>query len=157
MQAIFFGQVPGADEAIRAAASRGWEAVVLVVIMISVLCLLGWIVKVWITRASQREDKILEQALAREDRLAKRIDALEDFIRTSLMDALHENTRAMLNISVASGEITKAMSDLIGALHTTRVCFATGDQQVKLIETIAAKVSKEIVSAVGTDHAKNGQ
>ena len=113
---------PGTEQAINAAAATGrYEAVVLVVIMLTVISFLVYLVRAVMVQASERES-----------RLAKRIDTLEDFIRTELMKAMNENTKAMLTISVSSAENTKAVVDLLEALHTTRICFATGDQQAKL-------------------------
>ena len=60
------------------------------------------------------------------------------------MQAMKENTQAMLGLTVQNTENTKALTDLIEALHTTRICFATGDQQAKLVETIANRVVREI-------------
>ena len=131
---MILAQIPGADQAINAAVEQGsWEAVVLVVIMLSCVGFLVYIVRT-----------IMTQAMAREERLAKRIDILEDYIRTSLMQAMKENTQAMLGLTVQNTENTKALTDLIEALHTTRICFATGDQQAKLVETIANRVVREI-------------
>ena len=100
----------------------------LVIIMISCVGFLVYVVR-----------SVMSQALSREERLAKRIDSLEEFIRTVLMDSLRDNTKAMLNISVQAAETTRALTDLIEALHTTRICFATGEQQGRLVESIASQ------------------
>jgi flagellar biosynthesis protein FlhB len=132
---------PGAEQAIQAAAQTGrWEAVALVVIMLAVTGFLVYVVK-----------QIMAQALEREKHLGKRIDDLENFIRTSLLTTLQENTKAMLNISVTSGETTAAIAKLIESLHTTRICFATGEQQTKLVDTIATRVVNRIQQAA-RDH-----
>lgn len=130
---MLFAQIPGADEAIAAASRSGWEAVVLVVVMLTCVGFLVYVVRT-----------IMAQALAREERLSKRIDALEEFIRTTLVTALQDNTKAMLNTSVQAAESTKALSDLIESLHTTRLCFATGEHQARLIDAIASRVVHEI-------------
>ena len=127
---------PGTEQAIQSAVSTGrYEAVVLVVIMLTVAGFLVYVVKA-----------VMAQALARETRLSSRLDVLEDFIRSEMMAAMGENTKAMLTISVQAGETTKALVDLIEALHTTRICFATGEQQGKLVDTIASRVVREIQS-----------
>ena len=128
---------PGVEHAIDAAAQTGrWEAVALVVIMLAVTGFLVYVVK-----------QIMAQALEREKRLGARIDELENFIRTSLLTTLQENTKAMLNISVTSAETATAIAKLIESLHTTRICFATGDQQTKLVDTIAIRVVNRIRQA----------
>jgi len=126
--------IPGIDEAIRSAASTNrYEAVVLVVVMVTVIAFLVYLVRT-----------VLEQANQREKRLGERIDALEAFIRTELMQALSENTKAMLTISVSSAENIKAVQALIETLHTTRICFLTGEQQTKIVDTIAERVARKI-------------
>lgn len=131
---MLFAQVLHAEDAIRAAVDTGrYEPVVLVVIMLAVISFLVYLVRVVMVQASEREA-----------RLSARIETLEDFIRTELMAAMSENTKAMLTISVTSGENAKAVMSLIEALHTTRICFATGEQQAKLVEAIANKVSTAI-------------
>ena len=131
---MLFAQVPHAEDAIRAAVDTGrYEPVVLVVIMLAVISFLVYLVRAVMIQASEREA-----------RLAKRIDTLEDFIRTELMAAMSENTKAMLTMSVTSAENAKAVTSLIEALHTTRICFSTGEQQAKLVESIANKVTASI-------------
>ena len=128
---------PGVEHAIDAASQTGrWEAVTLVVIMLAVTGFLVYVVK-----------QIMAQALEREKRLGARIDELENFIRTSLLTTLQENTKAMLNTSVTSAETATAIAKLIESLHTTRTCFATGDQQTKLVDTIAMRVAGRIKQA----------
>lgn len=128
---------PGAEQAIAAAAASGrWEAVALVVVMLAVTGFLVYVVK-----------SIMAQALQREERLAHRVDTLEDFIRTSLLESLRENTKAMLSIHVSSAETVAMIGKLIESLHTTRICFATGDQQTKLVDTIASRVVHHIQAA----------
>ena len=127
---------PGTEQAINSAVATGrYEAVVLVVIMITVMSFLVYLVR-----------SVMMQSNERESRLAHRIDTLEDFIRSQLMTAMAESTKAMLTISVSSAENTRAVVDLLEALHTTRVCFATGEQQDKLVESIANKVVREVQS-----------
>lgn len=138
---MLFAQIPNADSAIKAAVDTGrYEPVVLVVIMLAVISFLVYLVRVVMIQASERES-----------RLSKRIDMLEDFIRTELMAAMNENTKAMLTISVSSAENAKAVMSLIEALHTTRICFATGEQQAKLVESIANKVTAAIQRNHGAD------
>ena len=145
-------QIPGADQAVDAAMRSGeWTAVVLVVVMLGIIIILGWVVRTWIIKASSRDEKILDQAAERETRLAARVDGLEAYIREDLKEQhkenaaiIRENTKAMLTIAVQAAETTKALADLIEALHTTRICFATGEQQGRLVESIASKVVHEI-------------
>jgi len=63
---------PGTDTAIQAASQRGYEAVMLVITVLLVFGLMVWLVRFWITKATDREDRKLRQALIREERLAAR-------------------------------------------------------------------------------------
>lgn len=128
---------PGSEQAINAAVQSGrWEAVALVVIMLIVTGFLVFIVR-----------QIMDQALKREERLAGRVDGLEAFIRDEFMKVVKENTKAMLTIHISAAETTAAVTQLISSLHTTRICFATGEAQTKLVDTIASRVVKEIQAA----------
>jgi hypothetical protein len=136
----------GADKAIEAAAQQGgWIAVSLVVLMIAVVGLLVWLVKTWITQASSRESEALKQAIDREIRRDKRIDDLENYIRTTLKDSTDKATTAMLTLNVSAAENVKVITELIATLHTTRPCFAIGESQDKIVATIADRVCDRII------------
>jgi len=138
--------MPGAETLIKETASSGrYEFALIVAVMLIVVGLLSWIVKLWITKASEREDKVLSQALERESRLSEKIDKFENFINTKFMEVVIENTKALLTISVQAGENTKALTELIQSMHTSRFCFASNEHQTRVIEVIADKVIREIV------------
>jgi len=86
---------PGTEEAIKAATTRGWEAAMVAVIMIAFMIAFSWIAKTWFIR---------------EERMAKRIDVLEDFIRTELKE-LAVSCRASLDAN------TQALSNLMAVFH----------------------------------------
>ena len=67
------------------------------------------------------------------------------------MEALSENTKAMLTMSVQAGENTRVLSELLSSLHTSRLCFATGEHQSKMVEIIADKVVSAIKNRVNID------
>jgi len=150
---ILFAQLPpGTEQAIEAAAQTGrWEAVALVVVMLIVVGLLAWLVKAWITQATTRDVAAIaaaakreEQALEREQLLGKRIDSLEDYIRTTLQELVRECTQAMLQNSISQAENVKVLTTLIDNLNTTRPCFATGDKQTELVRVIADRIAGKI-------------
>jgi Zn-dependent protease with chaperone function len=137
---------PGAEQAIQAAAESGrWEAVALVVVMLAIAGMMVWLVKLWITQASKREADTLAQAILREERLGKRIDMLEDYIRTTLKEATDNASKAMLTLNVSMSENTRVVSELIQTLHTTRPCFAVGESQERIVATIAERVCERIL------------
>lgn len=82
------GQIPGADTAIQSAAREGWVAVLLVVIVLSTFVTFGIVIQ-----------RLLKEATERELRLGARIDELQAFIRTDLLQALRENTQAIIEMN----------------------------------------------------------
>ena len=130
---MIFAQA-GAEQAIRAAAETGrWEAVALAVIMLTVTGFLVYIVK-----------QIMAQAIEREKQLGARIDGLENFIRDTLQGLVRESTQAMLQNSIAQTENIRVLAGLMESLNTTRTCFATGDKQSQLVQTIADRVAATV-------------
>lgn len=55
---------------------------------IAVVAMLVWLMRSWSNDAHDREE-----------RMAKRIDSLEEFARNTLMEALQENSRALLELT----------------------------------------------------------
>ena len=125
---------PGTEQAVNAAVASGrWEAVALVVVMLFVTAFLVYFVRLDKTDSKEREAQS-----------NKKISDLDTFIRTQLLEALTGNTRAMMTISVSSAETAAALTKLVETLHTTRLCFALGDNQTKLVDTIASRVVKDV-------------
>jgi len=81
--------IPGADEAIQSATREGWVAVLLVVIVIATFTTFGIVIH-----------RIMREANERELRLGSRIDELQEFVRTNLLQALHENTQAIQQMNM---------------------------------------------------------
>jgi hypothetical protein len=125
----------------RAIATGRWESLGFLVLVLIGAGVLSWLIKLWITQASQREDKVLEQAVEREQRLGERIDKLEDYNRDTLQQLVRECTQALLQHSISQAESTRILSGLMEQLNTTRICFASGERQSQLIETIAERVA----------------
>lgn len=103
---LLIGQIPGADEAIAAASRSGWEAVLLVVVMLAV-CSAFWLVM----------NKNMNEAKTREDRLAARVTQLEDVIRTELLGALKMNSETMGKVLQASDSIVRAADRMTQTLE----------------------------------------
>ena len=132
---ILLAQIPGADQAIQAAANSGrWEAVALVVVMMLSLAFLVWIVKA-----------TMEQAHDRETRLTARIDQVEDYSKTTLKEVADKSNEAMLKLSTSVAENTRVVAELIVTLHSSRACFMLGESQDKMIFTIADRVVERII------------
>ena len=110
------GQIPGTDAAIKSAMGSGYEAVVLVVILIAMLAFFG-ILGRWFISST---DKRLEEARAREDRLARRIDELERFTRDTLLRLVQDVTESMVGNTRASQALTDALNARLCLLDPTR-------------------------------------
>lgn len=146
--------MPGAEQAIESAAGRGYEAVVLVVILLSMFGLMGYVIRYWLQKAGEREDKTMSQAFERETRLSARVTDLETFVREKLIQALSESTKATLTISVAMADIVKTTTELRESLHSTRPCFWTAEQQQKLVDAAADRLSQHVIAAMEKRLAK---
>ena len=112
-------QIPGAEAVVESASAHGWEAALLAVIILAGAGLLGYLIRMWVHKSTEREDRILQQAVDREGRLAQRVSQLEDFVRTALLDALKESSRAVSAISDSAKEQSKALNDLNASIRET--------------------------------------
>ena len=120
--------LPGADEAIKAAASRGWEAVLLVVIVVATFCFFGYVLR-----------RVLDAGEKRENRLAERVTALEAEIRTELFAQMKANSEIMTRMCDAANRICVAADRMIQTLEkfettlASRPCLATIQQYAKSV------------------------
>ena len=104
---MIFAQIPGAEEAIKQASESGYEAVLMVVMMVALVGSITYLGKFFVSRATEREDKATAKAMEREDRMATRIDTLEDVIRNR--DTEYQKTLVKL-VSEVTSAITRAAS-----------------------------------------------
>lgn len=121
-------QIPGADDAIRAAtqSGRGYEAVVLVIVLLTCLGLGAYLTRVTVARVS----------------------GLETFIRDSLLSALHDSTKAMSEVSASVADSNKALLELTTAIQTTRPCWWTEERQRELLAAAADRISDSLTNLV---------
>jgi hypothetical protein len=122
-------QIEGAGQAIEQAAKTGWEAVVVVVILLSFLAAIAFLAK-WFVNSF---DKQLTAAVTREERLATRITALEDFIHTTLLTLIATTNKALSETTEAIGRLTQTLED--------KPCLLSEDRRANLVSTIASAVS----------------
>jgi hypothetical protein len=132
---------PGTDAAIAAAAAHGYESVVIVVVMLSVFTLTAWLVRFWIQKATEREDRNAAQALAREERLAARVTELERLIHDQLMAALKEATLAMREQVTSAQAITQALT-------TTHPCWWTAEKQGEVLAQAADRIAEHLIELI---------
>lgn len=111
------GQIPGADEAIKAAADHGnYEAVVLVIVMLSGLGFFGWLMKVVMSRHLATEERILTEAKVREERLAARVTALEDLVNVKLFEVVGKTNETMGRMLSASDSLVRAAEGMCNSM-----------------------------------------
>lgn len=89
------------NKAVEQAALKGWEPVVLIVVIIGLIGLTGLIVK-WLIKSM---DKRMEESTKREARMSDRINKLEDF-----------NQHTLLTLVKGTAEQTQLMIDTVQAL-----------------------------------------
>ena len=76
------------ENIIQNASKSGWEAMAVAFVLCSALAFLVWLVRTWLMEAARRED-----------RMAKRIDALEDFQRNTLTETIKANSLAVQELT----------------------------------------------------------
>ena len=96
---------PAIKEAVKQAADRGWEAIVLVIVMVGLISLTGVIVR-WLIASM---DKRMEEANQREQRMAQRLTQLEDFSQVTLVRLIDETSQLAANVVNAITTLTVAM------------------------------------------------
>jgi hypothetical protein len=130
MPAYLLAQLPdaGLEDAISAASSRGWEAIMLVMVIVALFSGFTYILR-WIMDGAQK----------REERLAARVTHLEDVIRTELFTALKANSEVMGKVLSATEAIIRAAERMTHALDKftnildVRPCLLPAAEQRKLL------------------------
>ena len=129
MSASPIAQFPGAEDAIRAAASRGWEAVLLVVLVCVCFATFGVILR-----------QIMKEANEREVRLSNRVTHLEDIIREELMKALAAGQEMNGRMLSACDAIVHAATQMTATLERftsildVRPCLLPAAEQRRLLK-----------------------
>lgn len=99
--------IPGVDQAIQIASTRGWEAVVLVIIMVSGFSFFAYMFK-----------HFAQQAAEREIRLSARIQHLEDLIRDKLFSIIQADGKLMETMLEQSERLTVACDRIVDTMHS---------------------------------------
>jgi flagellar basal body-associated protein FliL len=120
----------GADAAIQSAAQRGYEAVIMVIVILSMLGFFG-ILSRWFLKSTDRR---LQEAMSREERLGARIDELERFIQDTLLKMVQQVTDAMLGNTKATQTLTDALN--------ARLCILDPSRQEIVIDRLGDRLSE---------------
>jgi hypothetical protein len=119
-----FSQIPGASEAISKASDHGYEAIIVVGIVVAFFGCLTWLIKTWFIQAENREN-----------RMARRIDDLEEYQKTRLMEQLEAARALAVGCQRSFDENTAALRELTKVL-ADRPCLLSVEQQQKLQDSI---------------------
>ena len=135
---------PGLDEAITAAiaaaSTRGWEAIVLVVIVLGGFAFFGYMFR-----------HFADQAKVREERLSARVTHLEDLIRDKLFNTLDQTSTFVAQMVSATNLITAACEEItvtLARFETTlqnRPCMAMdAAERAKLVDALVERLPASI-------------
>ena len=120
----------GAETAIQIASQRGWEAVVLVMVMIGLITLTGFIVR-WLIHSMDRR---MEESIVRERDLGIRIRTLEDFVESTLI-AMVENVAKTLSSNI---EAVRALTESLNK----RLCLLDPTKQDAVVDRIGDRIAE---------------
>lgn len=80
---MLFAQIPGADEAISAAAHTGrYEPILLAVVVVSMLAAFGWLAKMILAQSAAREERMAGESSKERERFASEKIRLENALIT---------------------------------------------------------------------------
>lgn len=107
---VLLGQIPGVDESLKAASAEGWVVMLFVTIVLASFGTLGYLIRKTMTEARERE----KEAYAR-------INQLEDFIRTKMLDSLQSNSVVMEKMLAAAQSMCDAANEMSSAIAHCRL------------------------------------
>ena len=125
--------IPGADAALKEASFHGYEAVVLVIVLLAMLTFFGMLGK-WFLKSTDRR---LEEAAQREQRLAQRITTLEAFVENTLTGMVRDCTALMQKNIESLSALTTALNG--------RLCLLDPMRQDCMVDRIADSVGEKLV------------
>jgi len=122
--------IPGADQALQLAGQRGWEAVVLVIVLLGLIGLTGFIVR-WLIASM---DKRMQESRDREVGMAIRLRELENFVQVTLLKLIKDN-------SVMTTTVLDAVLALTGVLDK-RPCILDVERQEEVVDRLASGLAQ---------------
>lgn len=131
-----------AAEVVRAAAQHSWEAAIIALIIIGGMVAFGWLTKQLLQRHLTVEERTLNEAKAREERLASRVSTLEDLIRGELLTLIRQNSETMGKVLSAADSICRASEQMVRTLDRftsvldVRPCLLSSAKQQVLLEAL---------------------
>jgi hypothetical protein len=116
-------QIEGAGDVLRKATDSGWMAGAICLLLIVFMGALAWLVRHWIQEAAAREqiqaasgitreNAIRSESMEREQRMAKRIDQLEDFQNTTLINLVAQTHECLEKTTSAIAGLAEAVRSM---------------------------------------------
>jgi flagellar biosynthesis/type III secretory pathway M-ring protein FliF/YscJ len=118
--------VKAVQDAVKDASTRGWEAIVLVLVMLGMIILTGIIVR-WLIRSM---DLRMKEAKEREERMARRLDDLESFNQNTLLKIVDETSKVTTMVLEAVKSLTDSLNH--------RPCILDSSRQKEVVDQLAA-------------------
>lgn len=140
---MLLAQLPDPTDTIAAANRYSWEAGLLALIVVSGFFSFGWMLKVIMQRHLAVEERTLTDARDRELRLASRVTALEDLVRTELLALIRANSETMGKVLSAADSICRASERMVQTLDRftsvldVRPCLLSTAEQLRVARSVA--------------------
>ena len=119
--------MPGAEQAIQAASNRGWEAVLLVVLVLALVTSFGMVIR-WIINSTER----------REERQGSRITSLEAFVEGTLVKMVADCTSLMVKNTAAFDALTLALGQ--------KPCLLDPERQSWIADRMADRIGEHVAN-----------
>ena len=135
---LLLGQIPGADEVIKAATDVSWLAGVMAMVMVALIAGFAFILR-WIIK---RQESIDKQSSEREARLARRVDELENVVNGKLFDTIQRVSEVMGKMQEAASAMIRASESMIttqtkfSTMLENRPCLLQDPKQRKFLEEL---------------------
>lgn len=107
---LLLAQIPGADEAIKAASREGWVAVLLVVLVIAIVVTFGYVLRTVMREAREREKELKEEN-----------HALQTFVNDKMMAAFQQHSVVMEKVLAAATAMSDAANEMTDAIAHCRL------------------------------------
>ena len=107
---LLWAQIPGADEAIKAASREGWVAVLLVILVIAIVVTFGYVLRTVMKEAREREKELKEEN-----------HQLQTFVNDKMMAAFEQHSVVMEKVLAAAQAMSDAANEMTDAIAHCRL------------------------------------
>lgn len=115
---LFPAQVPGANELVTTAASHGWEAAAIAVVLLTMIASVGWLMKSLWAINQRLADRVTNLESKIEDRLMGLVEATTAVV-TSNTEMLRRTARAIEKLELAVERSQNAQATILARIETS--------------------------------------